>query len=54
MVPFLGEIHFGSMDDEEDIDNNKQMVRVPESIISCESLNHFWELKPVLSEPWVG
>lgn len=54
MVPFLGEINESSMDDEENIYNNKQMVRVPKCIISCEALNHFWELKPVLSKPWVG
>ena len=54
MVPFLGEINKSSMYDEENIDNDKQMVRVPKCIISCEALDHFWELKPILSKHWVG
>lgn len=41
-VPFLGEIEVVAMDDEEDIDNDKEMVRVPEGIEPCESLDDFW------------
>lgn len=42
------------MNDEEDINYNKQMMRKPECIISNKALDHFWEAKSVLSKPGIG
>ena len=53
-VPFLGEVKVVSMDDEEDIDNDKEMVRVPKGIEACESLDGFWEVQAVAAEPWLS
>lgn len=53
-VPFLGEVEVVAMDDEEDIDNDKEMVRVPEGIEACESLDGFGEVQAVAAEPWLS
>ena len=53
-VPFLGKIEVVAMDDEEDIDKDKEMVRVPEGIEACESLDDFGEVQAVAAEPWLS
>lgn len=42
------------MNDEKDINYNKQMMRKPEGIISGKALDHFGEVKSVLSKPRIG
>lgn len=42
------------MDDEEDVDDDEEMVGVPKSIESRQSLQRFWEVQPAATKPRGG
>lgn len=54
LVPLLGEVEVVSVDDEEDVDDYEQVVRVPKGVEAGEPLQGFWEVKPVAAEPRGG
>jgi hypothetical protein len=39
------------MDGEQDVDNDKQVVRIPECIVSSEPVKGFWKLNEAPPEP---
>jgi hypothetical protein len=42
------------MDNKESVDNNEQMVGIPEGIEASEFLERFRQVEPVTPEPWRG
>jgi len=52
MVPFMHEVKFYSVDDEKDVDNDKQMMWIPEGIEASEPTKWFRQLNEISPEPF--
>lgn len=42
------------MDDKQDVDDDEEVVRVPEGVVAGESIERLWELDEASSEPLGG
>jgi hypothetical protein len=41
MVPFLSQVKFGSMDNQQGIHNDEEVMRIPKGIETCEFVEGF-------------